>query len=208
MPGFHRNKVNFGKDSIRRPAREDERLVMECFAKHARHCVDCANPYDTYLNGGHLCDRGHSYAKDIAEYLYLKAGIMCSKFEHTSDYTPVQVEVPAKFEVVRDLLQALDAGLRKRKSTPVVSHDKTYYVPDRRSYPPDYYWEDYEVIEVEPRKQHEVRRSKSEKRRTVYVPGRGSLYHQDEKDRRKRREDEPVIVYATPSRNRYKEHHR
>ncbi|KAL9619737.1 MAG: hypothetical protein Q9160_005668 [Pyrenula sp. 1 TL-2023] len=193
-------------ETVRRPAREDEKLVMQTFVKHARHCHDCANPLKTYKDGGYLCDRGHAYAQDIAEYLYLKAGVMFSKYDQTRDYMPMQVETPAGFEVVRDLLRVLDNSLKKRRPAPVISHDKNYYAPDRRSYPPDNLY-DHEVIEVEPRRQHEVRRHKSEKKKkAAYVPGRGSLYRQDEKDRKQRQEEEPVIVYAAPTRSRYKEH--
>lgn len=206
MPGIARPKVHFAsQDKVCRPAREDERYVMERFAKHASHCSYCSRPYETYLADGYLCERGHSYAKDVAQYVYLKAGVLFSEVEQTSDRIPVQVEIPAKFEVVRELLQALNAGMRKQK--PVISYDKTYYVPKRRSYSPEYYYEP-DVYETEPMQHHESRRHRSEKKRVVYVPGRGSLYNQDEKDRRKRREAEPVIIYAAPTRSRHKEYYR
>ncbi|KAL9113864.1 MAG: hypothetical protein Q9227_001998 [Pyrenula ochraceoflavens] len=202
MPG----RVNFaGRDSIRRPVREDELFVMDQFAHHAKRCPECAYPYQVALEGRTLCDRGHLYAKNVAEYLYLKAGVTFSELDRTSDRVPVQVEIPKGYGVIRDLLNALNLGLRKRK--PVVSHDKHYPVPDRRPVPTERR-KDYDVIEVEPRRHHEIRREKSQKKRTIYVPGRGSLYEEDQRERKQRREEEPVIIYATPTRSKYKEHHR
>ena len=203
MPG----RVNFaGRDSIRRPARDDELFVMEQFARHARHCYECAHPYEVYLDGRTLCNKGHAYANNVAEYLYLKAGTTFSELDRTVDRVPVQVEIPSEYDVVRDLLRALNAGLRKRRAAPVISHDKHYYVPDRRPFPTERR-RDYDVVEVEPRRRHqpETKREKSHKKRTVYVPGRGSLYEEDQRERKQRKEEEPVIVYATPSRSRYKE---
>ncbi|KAL9618857.1 MAG: hypothetical protein Q9160_006447 [Pyrenula sp. 1 TL-2023] len=178
-----------------RPAREDEQPIMQTFVKHARHCRNCADP-----EGGSLCDRGLAYAQDIREYLYLKAGQVFSQYDQTEDYFPMQVKLPDGFEMIRDLMRVVDARERKRRPAPAVNHDKTYYVPDRRSYPSDNLYDD-EIVEVEPRNPDEVR-----KKKTVYVPGRGSLYREDEKNRRQRQEREgPVIVYAAPLRSQNKE---
>ncbi|KAL9616494.1 MAG: hypothetical protein Q9160_008637 [Pyrenula sp. 1 TL-2023] len=65
---------------------------------------------------------------------------------------------------------------------------------------------DWDVIEVEPRNKHEIRRHKSEnKTETEYLPARGSLYRQYEEDRRQKGEEDPVIVYASPTRSQHKE---
>src|SRR2546421_8703331 len=47
-------------NTICRPARDDERDVMQHFASHASHCPRCADPVHVYLKGGTLCDRGHA----------------------------------------------------------------------------------------------------------------------------------------------------
>jgi hypothetical protein len=61
-------------NSICRPPRDDERYVMQHFAGHASHCPRCADPLHVYMKGGTLCDRGHAYARGVAQYIYCKAG--------------------------------------------------------------------------------------------------------------------------------------
>jgi hypothetical protein len=56
------------------PARDDERDVMQRFAAHASHCPRCKDPYRVYMEGGTLCERGHAHARDVAQYVYSKAG--------------------------------------------------------------------------------------------------------------------------------------
>jgi hypothetical protein len=92
----------------------------------------------------------------------------------------------------------VDQGLKVKgpASRPVVTHDRTCHVPDRRLLPRD----EYEVVEVAPRRREERRAAEGGDRRqdTVYVSGRGSLHEKDEKERRQRRKEqgEPVIVYT------------
>ena len=112
----------------------------------------------------------------------------------------VQVEIPKGCDVIRELLKAVDRGMRlrrKQEQKPVVSHDRTYYVPDRpverrREVEPR-----YEVIE--PSQRH--------RKEKVYLAGRGSLYESDAAERRKRYEEDPIYIVASP-RVRTKEHRR
>lgn len=146
MPMYHDRSsrhVGFAPELVySRCPREDEKYVMKEFHRHAIKCRQCNDPYATHLDGGTLCDRGHSLARDIARYIYSKRGRAYSIIDRESQSQRVQVEIPPKCSKVRELLEAVDHGLRVRRSRPVVSHDKNYYVrprPDKRSYYVDRY---------------------------------------------------------------------
>jgi len=113
----------------------------------------------------------------------------------------VQIEIPARCEAIRGLLRAVDAGLRLSRQKPVVSQDRNYYVQERERPRPVERREAYDVMEVAPRRSKSYR-EEGNRRDTVYVPGRGSLYRKDEEERRRRRREEGdvQIVYAQPSR--------
>jgi hypothetical protein len=194
-------------NTICRPARDDERDVMQHFASHASRCPRCEDPFRVYMKGGTLCDRGHAYARDVAQYVYSKAGKAYSVVDRNANDARVQIEIPARCDAIRGLLKAVDQGLKVRSQAlrPVVSHDRTYHVADRRQLPDRR--DGYDVLEVAPRRREERKRAEAGDRRreTVYVPsGRGSLYAKDEEERRRRRREqgEPVIVYAEPRRSK------
>jgi hypothetical protein len=162
------------------------------------------------MEGGTLCERGHAHARDVAQYVYSKAGKAYSVIHRSATDTSIQIEIPAKCDAIRGLLKAVDQGLKVRgpASRPVVTHDRTYHVPGRRPLPDRR--DGYEVMEVAPRRRKaeggDRRREErwraeggGRRRETVYVPsGRGSLYAKDEEEhrRRKREQGEPVIVNA------------
>jgi hypothetical protein len=189
-------------NTICRPARDDECYVMQCFAAHASHCPRCENPCRVYIMGGTLCERGHAYARDIAQYVYSKAGKAYSVIDRSATDARVQIEIPPNCDAIRGLLRAVDKGLKVRgpASRPVVTHDRTSDVPDRRPLPDRR--DGYEVMEVAPRRREDRRRAEGGdwRRGTVYVSGRGSLHEKHEKERRQQRKErgEPVIVYAKP----------
>ena len=199
MPG-RPNRVEFARsDNYCRAARDDELDVMRSFSSHAERCSYCRDPYKVYLQGGTLCDRGHAYARDVGQYIYTKAGKAYSSLDKDKGDSRVQIEIPASCDSIRGLLKAIAEGLRVRSPRPVVSHDRTYPVSDRR---PIERRDAYSTVEIAPRREG---RPRDERRReTVYVPGRGSLYHLDEEERRQRyRKDGNVqIVIAEPRRNR------
>jgi hypothetical protein len=186
MPG---RTVDFvpSLNTICRPARDDERDVMQRFAGHASHCPRCADPYHVYMKGGALCDRGKAY----------------SVVDRDANDLRVQIEIPPRCDAVRQLLKAVDKGLKARSQLlrPIVSYDRTYPVAERKRLPERR--DGYDMLEVAPQRREEKKRTEGGERRrdTVYVPsGRGSLYEKDEEERRRRRREqgEPVIVYAEP----------
>jgi hypothetical protein len=177
---------------------------MQHFAGHASHCPRCADPFHVYMKGGTLCDRGNAYARDVAQYIYSKAGKAYSIIDRDVSDLRVQIEIPPRCDAVRRLLKAVDKGLKVRSQTlrSVVSYDRTYPVAERKRLP-ESRRDGYDVLEVAPQKREERKRADGSERRrdTVYVPsGRGSLYEKDEEERRRRRREqgEPVIVYAEP----------
>ena len=114
--------------------RDDEAYVMRAFARHARRCHSCSDPYAVHRRGGSLCAKGHRRALDVAQYIYNRHGQAYSVVDGTG-YKRVQIEIPAKCEAVRSLLKAMERGLRlmkadEEKKTPT-SYDRTYYVSPR-----------------------------------------------------------------------------
>lgn len=183
-------------DYVQRPPREDEIYVMGRFANHASHCEYCSHPYKTYEAGGYLCERGHSYAKDVALYVYLKDGVLFSEVEEEIGHHPTQVEIPANLEVVRELLQAFHDGMRKQ--TPIIMHDKPYYVPKRRAYSPGASY-DPDDEEVGP-SSHQARK---------YGRGLGrTRSDHPNKLKGKRRRDERTVIIPPPPQSRSKEYHK
>ena len=114
----------------------------------------------TYLNGGTLCERGHAYARDVAQYIYSKGGKAYSVIDRAANDARVQIEIPPECYVIRDLLKAVDKGLKVRTQTlrPALGHDRTYPVRERR----------------------EMTEAKSEDRRREIFPRRASWYAEDE----------------------------
>jgi hypothetical protein len=209
-------------DTNCRPARDDERDVMQRFAAHASHCPHCKDPYHVYMEDSTLCERGHAHARDVAQYVYCKAGKDYSVIDRCATDARVQIEIPAKCDVVRGLLKAVDHGLKIRgpASRPVVTHDRIYHVPDRRPLPDR---RDGCVIEVaarrrkaeggDRRREERWRAEGGDRRRdgnklievaprrheeSRSTKGEDRRQEKDKKERRQRRkeEDEPVIVYA------------
>ena len=198
---------------------------MQRFATHISHCPRCKDPLRVYEEGGTLCERGHAYARDVAQYVYSKAGEAYSVIDRYATDARVQIEIPAKCDAIRGLLKAVDHGLKVRgpASRPVITYDQTYHVPDRRPLPDR---RDRYVMEAAPRRKaeggdrrlEERWRAKGGDRRqpdrrdgnklievaprrreeSRSAKGRDGRQEKDKKERRQRRkeQDEPVIVYA------------
>ena len=64
------------------------------FAAHASHCLRCEDPFRVYVNGGTLCERGHAYARDVAQYVYSKASKAYSVVDRNAVDARVQIEIP------------------------------------------------------------------------------------------------------------------
>ncbi|PYH89704.1 hypothetical protein BO71DRAFT_103326 [Aspergillus ellipticus CBS 707.79] len=168
---------------------DDENYVIAAFENHAGHCPKCANPVKVHQEERSLCKRGHQYARDVAEYLCSKNGKIYSVVDLERNQ-PTLVKVPLRCDAVRQLLEAIEDGLRvnrKEEATaklprqrPVISYDQTHPVPPRRTTTHENVACDA-IIEREPR---------SLQRRRVIVynspkssPSRGSLYEADVVDR-------------------------
>ena len=170
---------------------DDELYVMKAFARHASHCSKCAHPYEVHKNGGSLCSKGHQRAIDVAQYVMQKAGKAYSVVDLDGNRR-VQMEIPADCAAVRELLKAIELGLRLRRKTPVVSYDETYPVPPRvSSYPAE--------RDTRPREPRYISKPqletsepppsltrKASVREKPYYGGRGSLYESDMKERERR----------------------
>ncbi|KAL9116233.1 MAG: hypothetical protein Q9227_000604 [Pyrenula ochraceoflavens] len=203
-PGM-RNAVDFhSEDAVSRPPLEDELFAMDRFKRHASGCPECANPYKVALEGRTLCDRGHGLAQNVTRHFYIRDGIILSKFDRTSTRVPEQVEIPKGYGVIRDLLYAPNHELKKKN--PDVRSGVHYSVPDRGpssiELRPTQMPRGRKVMEAEPRRasrKHEIGRESGKKKKTIRVPGRGSLYEEDEKARKEHGDEEPVITYVAPT---------
>ncbi|KAI9844878.1 MAG: hypothetical protein M1838_001983 [Thelocarpon superellum] len=132
---FDRHVGFVSTPTVSRVVNENELVAIHNFAVHASHCTRCADPYRTHLEGKTLCDRGHHHAREVARYVYNRAGRACSALEY-NEHQPIQVEIPVGYEATRGLLKAMERGLRvraiKAKAAPVVSYDRTYWVERRK----------------------------------------------------------------------------
>ncbi|CAG8931375.1 unnamed protein product [Penicillium salamii] len=185
---------------------DDEKLVVDDFERHAGHCTLCASPTQTHKNNRSLCARGTSYARAVANYLHSRNGKYFSAVDYESGRS-TRIKLPRDAYAVRDLLTALEQGLRIRDKPvivqpvqpvqPTVSYDRTYPIPARgasnlrpRSMSPDA----YQIIERAPRL------SRSPTSIMYRSPGgspsrptssRGSLYDSDFQERGERRTETP-----------------
>jgi hypothetical protein len=161
-------------NTICRPARDDEFDVMQHFAHHASRCPRCEDPFGVYMKGDTLCERGNAYARDVAQYVYSKAGKAYSVVDCNATDACVQIEIPSRCDAVRGLLKAVDQGLKikSQKLSPVMSHDRGYLVPERRQLP-----ERRDRYDVAPRRREERKRVEGGNRRrdTVYDSGERQL---------------------------------
>ncbi|CAG8420252.1 unnamed protein product [Penicillium salamii] len=186
---------------------DDEKLVVDDFERHAGHCILCASPTQTHKNNRSLCSRGTSYARAVANYLDSRNGKYFSAVDYESGRS-TRIKLPRDAYAVRDLLAALEQGLRIRDKPVIVqpvqpvqpitvSYDRTYPIPARgasnlrpRSMSPDA----YQIIERAPRL------SRSPTSIMYRSPGgspsrptssRGSLYDSDFQERGERRIETP-----------------
>ena len=163
---------------------DDELYVMKAFTHHASHCSTCAHPYDVYRKGGSLCSKGHQRAQDVAQYVFNKAGQTFSVVDLDGDRR-VQMEIPADCAVVRELLKAMERGLRLRRKVSVTSYDETYHVPPRVIQPTFEHRRPEEPQDIR-KPIIEIAQPSSSRREKRSHSGRGSLYEADMKERERR----------------------
>ena len=128
--------VRFTKStSVTRYPNPTEAWSLYHFENHAAFCSACHNPMDVHIRGGRLCDQGHALAQDVAIHVYDRAGEIYSK--HKDNHKHVRVELPPHYHHVRSLLRVMDRGIRstppQHRTVPIISYDRTYPVPPRRS---------------------------------------------------------------------------
>ncbi|KAJ5129444.1 uncharacterized protein N7515_005483 [Penicillium bovifimosum] len=178
---------------------DDEKLVVDDFERHVGHCRTCLNAVQTPRDG-RLCESGATRARVVKSYLFSQNGKHFSTVEYENGKS-VRVKIPRENVAVRDLLTALEQGLRLPEKTVIVqpvqpvdgvSYDRTYSVSARqvtgkqsrpRSRSPD----TYQLVERAPRS------SRSPTSIMYRSPGgspsrptssRGSLYSTDRDERR------------------------
>lgn len=126
--------------SYSRLPRDDEIYVMKAFAKHCSHCRTCSDPYAVHMSGHSLCTKGLQRALDVTQYVFNKAGKAFSVVD-LEGKKRCEVEIPADCDAVRQLLKAIERGLRLRsqsshpKKERLTSYDENYYVAPRRMAP-------------------------------------------------------------------------
>ncbi|KAF2453759.1 hypothetical protein BDY21DRAFT_292400 [Lineolata rhizophorae] len=200
-----------------RPVNGDESRALKSFENHARDCSHCVDPYEVHRTGHSLCPSGLRYARDVADYLYSKRDGKIYSTDNTGDQL-VQVEIPAGYDQVRGLLRAIDRSNRHHRPF-LKSYDRRYYVPARTA--------ERQPVKVEqadlpkkPSRRRSVeivewpdfeRHASSERAAAVVdVNKRGSLYIEDQNQRRKVYEKYNVeLREPTPRREptHYYEHH-
>ena len=182
-----------------RRLRDDERAVCASWARHSAHCKYCCDPVAVWRRDSALCDRGRSYAIDVAKYIYSKGGRPHSVIDKQAFGTRTEIEIPIEYDAVRLLVKAFDKGLTLTSSRPVVSQDRTYYIEPRNN-------QYYEFADSRRERYHD---DSHRRRRTVHFypeeDYHGSLFVSDERARRERKRynDEPIIIMANPRSSRY-----
>ena len=157
------------------------------------------------------------YARDVAQYIYSKNGKAYSVVDRQQRHEKIQIEVPQNLAVIKKLCRAVDEGLtlKREERVKIVDH-RTAPAPRPAERREEYASYGYDTVTIRPgssreeKRRHDGRGEKSsgserkEKRDTVYVKGRGSLYERDEAERRARSAREgPIIVDVSPRGGRY-----
>ncbi len=153
----------------------DELYVMEAFARHACHCLVCVHPYEVHRKGGSLCPEGHRRALDLAQYIFSKNGRAYSLADLDGNRL-VEMEISNELVVVRELLKAMERGLRLRRKVRPVSFDETCKVPSTVIEP------DRSIPWVPP----PVPLTSHLRRPMLFSTNRGSLYEAAVKERERR----------------------
>ena len=170
---------------------DDELYVMKAFARHASHCQLCAQPYEVYRKVRSLCLKGSQRALDVALYVFNKAGKTFSVVDLESNRS-VQMTIPADCAVVRQLLKALESGLRLRRKIPTSSYEETYDVPPRAIQPAF----EHQRPQTPRKSMLETSMPPLSRREKHSQTGRGSLYEADMKERERRHKSRPTYHSA------------
>ncbi|EAS35863.3 uncharacterized protein CIMG_01217 [Coccidioides immitis RS] len=124
MPSFVAPCSPQAQGPVARLPLDDEWYVMERYAAHASHCAPCAHPYTTLRTGQSLCARGARHVTNMAQYVYTHNGKAYSVAAKNRGLVH-EIEIPANFEAVSELMRALEYGLKiKKAQARVVVHDQ------------------------------------------------------------------------------------
>lgn len=197
--GFRFNPV----DGVSRPVSDSEHWALYNFEMHARGCGSCSRPYYVHRSGQRLCDAGHRLAQEVATFVYNLEGIPYST--HKEEGRLVRVEIPHGYSQIKGLLKAMERSLRhRRQQDPFVSMDGTYYVAPR---PVERTWKGVKV--EQPRKPEKASSTAAtvdypirERKATVDVSKRGSLYQADIVEQRRAYKSYNVEIREPPRRDR------
>ncbi|CAI7655330.1 unnamed protein product [Penicillium discolor] len=168
---------------------DDEKLVVDDFERHASHCRNCSHAVQTYKDGLALCESGNTRARTLRNYLYSQNGKHFSTVDFESGKS-TRVKLPRDAFAARELLTALEQGMRIHEKAVVIQKPVSGMQTRPRSMSP----EAYQLVERAPR----LSRSPTS---IVYCsPGgsssrpsssRGSLYSVDRQERVERHYETP-----------------
>ncbi|KAJ5317036.1 hypothetical protein PENANT_c030G05483 [Penicillium antarcticum] len=189
---------------------DDESLVVTEFEEHAIHCRHCSNAVETLRDGRSLCDQGNAGARTLIQYIHSRNGKYYSVVDAEAGKS-TRVKLPRDAYSVRNLLTAIEQGLRLRSKPVIVqnpvqvpstgrSYDRTYPIPARRVSseqvrPRSMSPETYQIIERTPRSSRSpasiMYRSPGGSSPSRPSSSRGSLYNTDRQERVERQYEAP-----------------
>jgi hypothetical protein len=192
---------------ISRPMTNEEHWILYYFETHAAKCKSCFDPLVVSKTGKRLCSEGHERAVEVARLIFRrKDGEVYSR--EKEDHKEVRVELPHDYIQTLSLLKAIQRSLKNgERFIKPKSHDKTYYVADRRPRTPERFARTpepaprYEVRIAEPSPEPAKVRStpKRDDLEDLSELKRGSLYgtDMDDLERAQKRELKAGVRYNT-----------
>lgn len=105
--------VNFGDVSVSRQVTNEEHWSLYSFEFHASQCSSCADPYVRYKAGKKLCKEGDRLARDVTGVIYRRDGEAYSRTKEEGK--KVRIELPGGYDRTRELLRAVEKGVRHKK---------------------------------------------------------------------------------------------
>jgi hypothetical protein len=128
------SKVCFAEGDVTgelRPLTNDEHWTLYYFENHAAKCRSCHDPLRVSRCSRRLCDNGHELAIDVIGLIF--RGSDGKIYSRQESHRAIRVEIPGDYVETVSLLKAIQRAVKKGKHfVKPKSHDKSYYVPDRR----------------------------------------------------------------------------
>ncbi|KAJ5226044.1 hypothetical protein N7468_007269 [Penicillium chermesinum] len=95
--------------TVVRDLHDDEKLVLDEFERHVRHCTQCELALENDDNT--QCERGHLLAVDVTQYLYSESGRYFAQVDKEAG-KPTRVKLPRDSSSTRYLLESVEHGMR------------------------------------------------------------------------------------------------